>query len=488
MAARVVLYDKFASQTRGAMALQAFKDGDTESGVKLLEDAYNNNMPDGKTLKTKINKDGTVDFQIGWDKLTGFKTSQEGKATQQDLIQLASNTATGTEQMQRFMQAAGISKGDGGGGRKAAAGAAAPDSKALQSAIDTYRKAESALNALPADASPEDRKKAFDEAQSAYDAARSAVPVGKGKGVPSQIWALNNAGIKPPNVPGAVPARAGGATGGTKEERAEAAEQAQLRGLREQAALYPETTPTEFPDDRVNALRRDAQSNLAEMGVGRAAQNKQSAALEPDARAKPLIDALIGQTQDDANGNPVIDPKTKQPIRTGGLLNEEIITESGKTDEASKPRQMSRSEQFALTDIFARIAPANNQVSNRTLAETVYRMAFERNGPRPQVDPRDGAVIFDGRKVFIDKQSMTEIAALRQAELGRTAGMDTKKVRAEGVKTLASEAEAKRLAEEEAKKKKSLQSLPGASAAQDRLRSLEQFRLNYDRFFGGSAR
>lgn len=397
MAARVVLYDKFASQTRGAMALQALKDGDTESGVKLLEDAYNNNMPDGKTLKTKINNDGTVDFQIGWDKLTGFKTSQEGKATQQDLIQLASNTATGTEQMQRFMQAAGASK-SGGGGKKAAAGAAAPDSKALQSAIDTYRKAESALNALPDEASPEDRKKAFDAAQSAYDAARNAVPVGKGKGVPSQIWALTNAGIKPPNVPGATPARAVGATGGTQADRDAAAQAARIADLdaRERGAIA-DIAPGRFQDEsereravgRLQDVRLSRTDVTAERSPKRAAFSK-----DVEERQEPIKTAL-----DDY------------------LKEGQAEAASGKIDVTKMPK-LEGNKRRQFIDTVDKVL-SKNDISADTAVRALYDSMYKLD-KTPQLvgDGKGGATLAIGDERFvIDRELYRRIASARGAEI-----------------------------------------------------------------------
>lgn len=393
MAARVVLYDKFASQTRGAMALQAFKDGDTESGVRLLEDAYNNNMPDGKTLKTKINNDGTVDFQIGWDKLTGFKTSQEGKATQQDLIQLASNTATGTEQMQRFMQAAGISKGDGGG--KKAAGAAAPDSKALQSAIDTYRKAESALNALPADASPEDRKKAFDTAQSAYDAARNAVPVGKGKGVPSQIWALNNAGVRPPNAPGAAPARAVGGTQADRDAAAQAARVADL-DVRERGAIA-DIAPGRFQDEseRERAVGRLQDVRLSRTDVTAGREPKRAAfTKDVEERQEPIKTAL-----DDY------------------LKEGQAEAASGKIDVTKMPK-LEGNKRRQFIDTVDKVL-AKNDISADTAVRALYDSMYKLDKtPQLVSDGKGGATLAIGDERFVvDRELYRRIASARGAEI-----------------------------------------------------------------------
>ena len=392
MAARVVLYDKFASQTRGAMALQAFKDGDTESGVRLLEDAYNNNMPDGKTLKTKINNDGTVDFQIGWEKLTGFKTSQEGRATQQDLIQLASNTATGTEQMQRFMQAAGASKSGGGTGR---GGAAAPDSKALQSAIDTYRKAEGALNALPADASPEERKKAFDEAQSAYDAARNAVPVGKGKGVPSQIWALNNAGVRPPSVPGAAPARA---VGGTQADRDAAAQAARVADLdaRERGAIA-DIAPGRFQDEseRERAVGRlqDVRLSRTDVTAGREPSRK-AFTKDVEERQEPIKTALDDYL------------KEVKPEKPGDKAD---TTKMPKL-EGNKRRQFIDTVDMAL---------AKNDISADTAVRAMYDAVYKTNvTPQLVGDGKGGAVLSIGdERLVVDRDLYRRIASLRGAEI-----------------------------------------------------------------------
>jgi hypothetical protein len=412
MAARVILYDKFASQTRGSMALQAFKDGDTASGVKLLEDAYNNNMPDGKTLRTKVNSDGTVDFQIGWDKLTGFKTAQEGRATQQDLIQLASNTATGTEQMQRFMQAAGSAKGDG---RKAAAGAAAPDSKALQTAIEDYRKKEGALNALPADASPEDRKKAFDEAQSAYDAARNAVPVAKGKGVPSQIWALNNAGVRPPSAPGATPARA---VGGTQADRDAAARAAQVSELdvRERGALA-DISPGRFQDEseRERAVGRlqDTRLSRTDITAGREPSRK-AFTTNAEERQEPIttaLDAYMKEGQAEAA--------------------------SGKIDVTRMPKlEGNKRRQFIDT---VDMAMAKNDISADTAVRSLYDAMYKLDkAPQLVGDGKGGAVLSIGdERLVVDRDLYRRIASIRGAQLSAVRAKTNEGVKAANEKATA---------------------------------------------------
>jgi hypothetical protein len=399
MAARVVLYDKFASQTRGAMALQAFKDGDTESGVRLLEDAYNNNMPDGKTLKTKINKDGTVDFQIGWDKLTGFKTSQEGKATQQDLIQLASNTATGTEQMQRFMQAAGASKGGGTGrGGVAATNRAASASAAegFNTALGEVDAAAKAVATARTGGDPDAIKAADDALRAARTKAMSgARSVNEQKQRDTMVGATIARAI---SASGTAPARTGGATGGTQADRDAAAQAARVAELdvRERGALA-DIAPGRFQDEseRERAVGRLQDTRLARTDITAGREPKRAAfSKDVEERQEPIktaLDAFMKEGKAEAA--------------------------SGKIDVTSIPKlEGNKRRQFIDT---VDMAMARNDISPDTAVIAMYDAIYKTNvTPQLVGDGKGGAVLSIGdERLVVDRDLYRRIASLRGAEI-----------------------------------------------------------------------
>lgn len=135
MVARLMLYNKYQSQQHGAAALQAFKDGDVEGGAKALSDAYDND-PDAQRLKTKVNPDKTIDYETGYDRAGGFVRTGGGKATPEQGIQLASNTARGSEYMQRLHDAQAALNAIGGKGGKGKAAATTSTYKEAMGKLD----------------------------------------------------------------------------------------------------------------------------------------------------------------------------------------------------------------------------------------------------------------------------------------------------------------------------------------------------------------
>jgi hypothetical protein len=411
VAARVILYDKFASQTRGAMALQALRNGDIDSGVKLLEDAYNQNMPDAKTVRVdrddnglvQINQDGTVNFNIGWDKLTGFVPTQKGRVDKEGLIQLASNTATGTEPMKRFMQAAG-SKAPAAGGAGATGGARAQAATAAKE-FETNRGAvETAAKAVAAARTGDDPE----ALRAAEENLRAAVA--KAQGGARSVNELNqrntmlrntiNGAITSSAVPTAR-APASGTGGGTREERAAA----------ERAA-------------RLEALDRRARALSADVSASPIVEEEEQYRIK---RGLQEIDlARLNIASEDVPRRTAFSKEFEKRVEPVNKYLDELLTEglpegpSGKIDVKLLP-QMQKDDRRRFVDIADRMLSMND-VSPEAVTLGLYNMvsADPRVAPKMVSDGKGGALLeVSGRRFYVDRQLYRDIAILRGENVSR---------------------------------------------------------------------
>jgi hypothetical protein len=422
VAARVILYDKFASQTRGAMALQALKDGDIESGVKLLEDAYNYNMPDAKTAradrddtgKVVVNDDGTINFNLGWDKLTGFQPTQQGRAGKQDLIQLASNTARGTEQTQRLMMASG---------KKAATGAVANKStdEEVTKSLEAVRSAAIALR----DARNANDPEAVAQASRELEAARGAIaqlPVPKMRDGRSdenvrtrRIKQATDAAI---SIIGTTGRTTSGTGGGTKEERTAAAEATRLQQLdRAERALIDAMPTTRVLDETQTEDRARVLKGLQEIALERAsiAADKAPATTasseKPAARAKVIDEAIDTFLEE---GKPEV--------------------ASGKIDPKTLPK-LEGNTRRAFRDIADKVLMTNNMQPDtavRALYDATHRMNVK---PQLITDGKGGAILAVGsERLVVDRDTYRRIAEMRGMNRSAALKGETAAANAEALK------------------------------------------------------
>lgn len=230
-AARMLLRNKFEAGARAQMAVAALRDGDTESGVKLLTDAINLNMPDAREIRAKANPDGSADYESGYDRAGGFVPVEKGRIPRDQLIQLAANTSRPDWQINAISSS--VENAKRGGGRKGKPDEPG-DTPDFKKARENYTAAERALNTLPADATAEARQAAFDKAREAWGNVVASAPGAK---LSTKAYNVQNGyGLRPPSMPGAP--TTGGKGGGSAEARAEAAENAQLDAFdRERRAI-----------------------------------------------------------------------------------------------------------------------------------------------------------------------------------------------------------------------------------------------------------
>jgi len=448
VAARVLLYNKFAAQTRGAMALQAINDGDLESGVRLLTDAQNKDSPDGKTARGSVNPDGTINFELGWDKLTGFDRQEGGVATKKDMQKLAQAVASGEKSMSEYMRAAqvlGIKKGatapTAAATNRANAAAAAEN---LNASLKEVGLAVKAVAAARASGDPD----AIQSANDALSTARSRAMSGaRSTNEIDQRRRIINETIKSAIESSGV--RAAPAEPKTDAQRKAAAEAAEVDALyRERVGIeggalaargtaaggvdvrsrvpvteataaeiarrsYGSKTPGYYPADAGTGALSDVQrtENLARAaggGYSRAPDAPRDAKSDANinALAKPYMDALLG-TVDEETGKPA-----------SGIINRAQQDAEGRVDPNAPKEKLDSRERQQFTDIFGRIAQKNKSLSRESVAEMVYDIARPRakqimSGVRPDIDWRTKEVVYNGKRLFMDEASIRDLAAMR---------------------------------------------------------------------------
>ena len=171
VAQRIVLFDKMASMTRGRLAQHALQMNDINSASTLLEDAYNENIPDGQQFSVKPNQDGTVNYKL----TNNGKTVQDGTASPQDLWQIAAGVADGSQFVKSMATIAGkystnATRGTGGSGSgvsKTAAGS-------YNDALGVLAEAKQKLNSAEGSDS-EDKEQMVADAQKELDDAKKSV-------------------------------------------------------------------------------------------------------------------------------------------------------------------------------------------------------------------------------------------------------------------------------------------------------------------------
>jgi hypothetical protein len=435
VAARIILYNKFAAQTRGAMALQAINDGDLESGVRLLADAQNKDNPDGKTARGSVNPDGTINFELGWDKLTGFERTEGGVATKEDMVKLAQATASGVRTMSDLsgMERALSGKTKGATPTPAATNRASSADK-FTTALGEVTAAAKGVATARASGDPDAIKAADDALEAAKTKALSGAPSDNARAQRERTIKATIAQAIPSAAPGAAPGAAAAKPPTSIEERkAAAAESEKDAILRDQAALeyYSRAgrgvnAPDIYEQEPgpIEGVRTKLKSALANVGY-RGAADAPGSDEASEERAKRFMMALEGEPGKDGK-------------RTGGVLTE-APKNDGKQKDPSKARPpLTEEQRDAYTDIFARLATKNNEVTPRTLASVVYDItnpaADEGGGKerRVDVDPKTGKVSFSGKTFYTDQQSFVEMMQMRGKalkDMRATEGLSAAKAR-----------------------------------------------------------
>jgi len=172
VAQRIVLFDKMASMTRGRLAQHALQMGDVNSASTLIEDAYNENIPDGQKLSVTPNQNGTVNYNL----TNNGKTVQNGTASPQDLWKIAAGVADGSEFVKSMANIASKYSTNAmrSGGTGAGGGTSKPAATAYSDALNTLAEAKQKLNSANSSES-EDKEQMVSDAQKELDDAQKAV-------------------------------------------------------------------------------------------------------------------------------------------------------------------------------------------------------------------------------------------------------------------------------------------------------------------------
>lgn len=389
MAARLVEYNEFAGQTRTQLGAQAIQQGKIQEGVKLLADAYEDNVPDGKSVKTTINPDNSVTVAIGYERRgedgrISLAPEMERTIPLSELPQVAGYL---TEQGKRLIMDVGAKAN-----AKASGGAVGGDTT-NRAAVAAYDRANQELRALPADATEEQREAAYQKALAAYRGAVDSFQVGKGK---SKAYAAQQYGVQAPTRIGA-PA---GGTGGkaTEEQRAAAAAAAEKARLDKRSAdiaedvSYPGAIRESEQDEL--ARRKQTQVDLQRLAMG--AKNNPPEELKP--RERRELYAGISEAADSALGTQF------------------NLPDAEKKDD--KKATLTKDQRNVVIDAAFDVARRNN-LSEEQAARAV--MGMMRGSLRPNAD---GMIQAGQYLVAVDPQTVRAIAAMRpdlQRELKRVA-------------------------------------------------------------------
>lgn len=218
--ARLLLREKWVSQARGALALQALEQDDVQSAAKLVADAYNENLPDGNTIHVKVDP---VDKGVIFKQLNEVQEQMfGGKVDKRDLVQLAANTADGSIFTSRLAQIAAMADRKKSGG---AGAAGSVDPSAFNAAKANYLELTQSE-----DADPKDVQAAEAAMQSEYQKLIMRISPKKPS---SGAWTLDKMGIK---LPGASGSGGTGTVKLTEKERAAAAAAEEDKAFRGDAA------------------------------------------------------------------------------------------------------------------------------------------------------------------------------------------------------------------------------------------------------------
>jgi hypothetical protein len=316
------------------------------------------------------------------------------------LIQLASNTATGTEQMQRFTQAAqGTKKGGGTGAAATNRAQAAASAETFTGNLGAVEAAAKGVVAARAGDDP-------DAVKAAEETLRTAVA--KAQGGARSVNELNqrnsiiNRTIT--SVPGATAgarAPAGGAGSGTKEERAAKEETSRLEALdRRERALRADISGSPIVEqeevDRVRSGLQAIQLERADIAAGKAPK-RQVFSKDFEKRVEPINTALDAYLEE-------VRPEAA----------------SGKADTKSLP-DVKGNLRRRFVDTADRLL-AVNDINPDTLVRSLYDMTQKLDvTPRLTSDGKGGMMLAVGsERLIVDRDTYRRIAEMRGERLSET--------------------------------------------------------------------
>lgn len=433
IANQLLMYSKNSSQVRGALAVQALKNGDVKSGAKLLADSNNYDLPLSELIKPAvasngdviINQDGTVPVQI----VRGGVTEQEINATPDMIMQVAQQTATGQSWTQRMTQAVARLKADREAKKNASSGRAGKGN--IEGNTELIDGEISRVMGIPAGpqagaAQPEGPTAANvplpperpEEFQSAERRATSAVGIPE---YPSQAPAELQAPTKLPPIPDDTAPRTR-----TPFDVVERPVNDEFVERAPEEPTKPDYQP--LPKFRAELLSPEALQRFEKMNAGQRSNfirewNSRAAA---SAEKKKQLDAQYRE-----------DLKTyKEKVREVEKGNAPRVFDPGKADEFASAIDTSFKETLtekkfkeipagmrgSMRDLAVDIGARNRNITSGGAADAVLALTAinEKNpdeaGFRVVRDPRTRLIYAqfpDGRNVRMSPETLTRLAALR---------------------------------------------------------------------------
>jgi hypothetical protein len=407
VAARLIQYNEFAGGTRAALGAQAIQQGKVQEGVKLLTDAYEQNVPDGKSVEATVNPDNTVNISIGYkrqgaDGKISLSPVEQRTIPLKDLPQYAAYLTDAGVRAQQINIGAGANKSAAG---RAGAVGGGQSPAPTRKAVADYDSAVKALRALPADATEEQREAAYQNAMGAYRNAVDSFQVGKNK---SKAYAAQQYGVQPPQrVGAAAPAATTGARtsgGGTSKEEREAAAIAGAKAQsRNQELAIRSDRPVSVPGadtEEDSILARIQQEELKRVDLTqRSSAKRKPFTKDYEERVEPLAKAL-----DRVEGE--VKPEAK----------------SGKADvsKISKLEGPQRRRFLRIADAMV----ASNDVDPDLIVESVYNATHRLSPdaqPRVVTDREGNSFLRIGNEQFVvNPQTFRELALMRNEQVAKS--------------------------------------------------------------------
>ena len=416
VAARLVQYNKFAGQTRAMLGMQAIEQGKVQEGVKLIADAYEQNVPDGKSVEATVNPDGSVNVAVGY-----MKRDEDGRLSLSPEIseripldQLPQFAFAVTKEGERVLMGSAAAKADAARAARSGGseGSNAPASGAdLQKALTEVRAAGDELRAAQKSGDADAVAKAEARAAAAVRAA-NAVPFPKTR-TGNQDYVADQRRRSIAAALGAVggasssgSSGSAGSTGGTQKDREAAARAQAVRESvgREVLARADEPTtragrafePSDDADERNARIQRE-QLRRADMTYAAAPKRKAFSESYKD-RVEPLdetLKALENEAKEEATSKKA-DPNTLP-----------------KFTAATRRRFLEVADQMA----------GANDVSPDRIVRSLYnatqRLAPDAQ-PRPVTDGEGNVFMRIGTEQFVvDRDTFRRIAEMRADTLSR---------------------------------------------------------------------
>ena len=417
---RLMLYDRRNAQTRGQLAVQAFAEGRNDEGVRLIQDANNNDLPSATLIQKAVYNPETQTVDAVVRDETGKKNVslpiQQVAAEADNIAKGRSSFERLTENVQKYR-----SQGAAPGNDQAISNELFRAQLGLQRAMRTndQKKIGEARQALDV---VEDR--VIDEAARLGSKQGSAL--------------LKRLGINPSREPKAPPRTPQARTPQpTERERAEQAKRQEVTDLQKK---YEDRLYNAYSLGQAG-IKVDEDGNATEAVPTGPGGRRSEVAAEAQAREtqRPTMERMGGQYNVERSGlaykqAPDLKQYVEQPFndRTEQIAQEIKGLVTAKSQGKKEPI-MTEPEQRQLRREVDRLAQKNN-IDHGELVEFLYNAKYNIANREPlKFDSKTGMVQMGRTKVFVDEDMLRDIAKnvgerARRAE-GMASEMDAKQIR-----------------------------------------------------------